>query len=68
MMVEERLKGTIDQIENLVVFENGLFLFRYLFIPLAQETLTQWDNRIAAVCNYVNSTLELIQTKNPQLA
>jgi len=54
MMMEERLKGSIDQIEALIVFEN------------AQETLSQWDNRIATVCNYVNNTLDLIGSKYPQ--
>jgi len=54
MMMEERLKGSIDQIEPLIVFEN------------AQETLSQWDNRIATVCNYVNNTLDLIGSKYPQ--
>jgi len=51
MMVEERLKGTIDQIEGLIIFEN------------AQESLSQWDNRIASACNYVNNILETIGAK-----
>jgi len=51
MMVEERLRGTIDQIEGLIIFEN------------AQESLSQWDNRIASACNYVNNILETIGTK-----
>jgi len=53
MMVEERLRGSIDQIERLVVFEN------------TQESLTQWDNRIACACNYVNSILETVTAKYP---
>jgi len=55
MMVEERLKGSIDQIEGLVVFEN------------AQESLSQWDNRIASACNSVNNILEVIGTKYGQV-
>jgi len=55
MMVEERLKGSIDQIEALIVFEN------------VQESLTQWDNRIASACNYVNSILETITSKYPSV-
>jgi len=55
MMIEERMKGTIDQIEQLIVFEN------------TQETLLQWDARIAASCNYVNSILENVGTKYPEL-
>jgi len=54
MMVEERLKGTIDQIAGLILFENS------------QESLTQWDNRIASACNYVNNILETIGTKYGQ--
>jgi len=55
MMVEERLRGSIDQIEGLVVFEN------------AQESLTQWDNRIASACNSVNNILEVVGTKYGQV-
>jgi len=55
MMIEERLKGTIDQIEQLVIFES------------ARESLSQWDNRIASACNYVNDILETIGTKYPKL-
>jgi len=54
MMVEERLKGAIDQIASLVIFQNS------------QESLTQWDNRIASACNYVNNILETVGTKYSQ--
>jgi len=55
MMLEERLKGSIDQIEQLIVFEN------------TQETLLQWDSRIATTCNYVNSILETVGAKYPEI-
>jgi len=54
MMVEDRLKGSIDQIEGLIIFENS------------QASLTQWDNRIASACNSVNNILETIGTKYSQ--
>jgi len=56
MMVEERLKGTIDQIAGLIVFEN------------AAETLLQWDDRIAQACNQVNRIIDVVSAKYPQLA
>jgi len=55
MMVEERLKGSIDQIEALIVFGQH-----------SQEPLSQWDSRIASACNCVNNILEVIGTKYPQ--
>jgi len=54
MMVEDRLKGSIDQIENLIVFEHS------------QDALLQWDARIAGACNYVNNILEVVGQKYPQ--
>jgi len=55
MMVEDRLRGSIDQIEGLIVFEYH-----------SHDTLTQWDNRIAAACNQVNNILEIMSQKQPQ--
>jgi len=54
MIIEERLKGNIDQIDGLIIFEN------------TQESLTQWDNQIAGACNYVNNILETIGKKYSQ--
>jgi len=54
MMVEDRLKGSIDQIESLIVFEHS------------QDALIQWDGRIASACNYVNNILETIGIKYPE--
>jgi len=55
MMVEDRLKGTIDQIEKLIIFDS------------ATESLGQWDSRIASSCNFVNDILEIIGAKYPKL-
>jgi len=54
MVVEGRLKGTIDQIAGLVLFEIG------------QETLMQWDERIAHTCNSVIDILDAIAIKYPK--
>jgi COP9 signalosome complex subunit 4 len=54
MMVEERLRGSIDQIETLIVFEHS------------QDALLQWDARIAGACNFVNSILESVGQTHPQ--
>jgi len=57
MMVEDRLKGHIDQIEGLIIFEFH-----------STEPLQQWDSRIASACNSVNSILETVLNKYPQIA
>lgn len=54
MMSEERLRGSIDQIDALIVFEN------------AQESLSQWDQQIGHLCNSVNTILEGIEAKHPK--
>ncbi|PRP89712.1 proteasome component region PCI domain-containing protein [Planoprotostelium fungivorum] len=54
MIVEDRLKGHIDQIDNLIVFEHH-----------DNEPLMQWDTSIATSCNYVNKILESISTNLP---
>jgi len=54
MMEEQRLRGSIDQIERLIIFENS------------QESLSQWDTRIASACNSVNNILETVATKYSQ--
>eukprot|EP01119_Soliformovum_irregulare_P005515 TRINITY_DN17270_c0_g1_i1.p1 TRINITY_DN17270_c0_g1~~TRINITY_DN17270_c0_g1_i1.p1 ORF type:complete len:389 (+),score=123.92 TRINITY_DN17270_c0_g1_i1:68-1234(+) len=55
MMVEERLKGTIDQIEGMILFEHST------------ESLMQWDGRVGSVCNYLNNLIDVISEKYPQL-
>jgi len=54
MMAEDRLRGSIDQIDGLLIFEN------------AQESISQWDARVASACNGVNDILERIGSKFPQ--
>lgn len=54
MIMEGRLKGTIDQIARLVLFESG------------QESLIQWDERIAHTCNSVIDILDTIAAKYPK--
>jgi len=54
MMEEQRLRGSIDQIEKLIIFENS------------QESLSQWDTRIASACNSVNNILETVAAKYSQ--
>jgi len=58
MIVEERLKGTIDQIEHLIIFEHG---------RVASEALQQWDSHIVHACTQINNILETIGTKYPNL-
>jgi len=53
MMVEDRMKGSIDQIEELIVFEGAI------------QSLSQWDSRIASTCIAVNDILETIGAKYP---
>lgn len=72
-MVEERLKGSIDQIDGLIVFENGTCdtpacVCEYSLSFVAAESLSQWDSRIAQTCNQVNHILDVITAKYPQLA
>jgi len=54
MIMESRLKGTIDQVAHLVLFESG------------QESLIQWDERIAHTCNSVIDILDTIASKYPK--
>lgn len=54
MMVENRLKGTIDQIDKLIQFETE------------GGSLYLWDRHIEAACHAVNSIIENLATKYPQ--
>jgi len=51
MIMEGRLKANIDQIAGLVLFESG------------QQSLLQWDERIAHTCNSVIDILDTVGTK-----
>eukprot|EP01100_Stratorugosa_tubuloviscum_P014722 TRINITY_DN801_c2_g1_i1.p1 TRINITY_DN801_c2_g1~~TRINITY_DN801_c2_g1_i1.p1 ORF type:complete len:384 (-),score=172.49 TRINITY_DN801_c2_g1_i1:89-1240(-) len=48
MIFEERLKGRIDQLDNLIYFENE------------KNTIVQWDHQIASACYAANRAIELI--------
>eukprot|EP01102_Stenamoeba_stenopodia_P014030 TRINITY_DN4626_c0_g1_i1.p1 TRINITY_DN4626_c0_g1~~TRINITY_DN4626_c0_g1_i1.p1 ORF type:complete len:393 (-),score=101.61 TRINITY_DN4626_c0_g1_i1:74-1252(-) len=55
MIAETRLKGTIDQIDQLIEFYHE------------GDVLSQWDTHIERACQAVNSILETITVKYPQL-
>ncbi|KAM9979142.1 hypothetical protein ACTFIZ_000480 [Dictyostelium cf. discoideum] len=53
MVCEERLIGSIDQIERLIQFEN------------VGDSLTQWDKKIEGLCIHMNNIIESI-SKYPE--
>ncbi|KAL6069511.1 COP9 signalosome complex subunit 4 [Balamuthia mandrillaris] len=55
MMVEGRMKGSIDQIDKLIQFENE------------GGPLHLWDSHIEGACHAVNTILEHLTTKYPEL-
>jgi len=55
MIMENRLKGSIDQIHAVIYFEHNT------------ESLNQWDQRIAHACASVNDILETVSLRNPTL-
>lgn len=56
MMSEERMSGSIDQIDQLIQFEN------------VGDSITVWNNHIESVCHHANHILEAISKKYPQYA
>jgi COP9 signalosome complex subunit 4 len=54
MMAEERMRGSIDQIDQLIQFEN------------VGDSITMWDNQIEHVCQHANNILEMITSKYPE--
>jgi len=56
MMSEERMKGSIDQIDQLIQFEN------------AGENITVWNAHIENVCHHANNIIEVITSKYPAFA
>eukprot|EP01104_Vermistella_antarctica_P017252 TRINITY_DN6089_c0_g2_i1.p1 TRINITY_DN6089_c0_g2~~TRINITY_DN6089_c0_g2_i1.p1 ORF type:complete len:391 (+),score=111.00 TRINITY_DN6089_c0_g2_i1:129-1301(+) len=56
MIGESRMNGTIDQIEQLLVFEHE------------GDRLTVWDRHIERVCSSVNTIIEQISAKYPSYA
>jgi len=55
MISEERLKGSIDQIDRLITFES------------VADSINAWDKRIEGICHYVNLILDDVQEKFPAL-
>eukprot|EP01065_Artemidia_motanka_P038405 TRINITY_DN47257_c0_g1_i1.p1 TRINITY_DN47257_c0_g1~~TRINITY_DN47257_c0_g1_i1.p1 ORF type:complete len:430 (+),score=163.03 TRINITY_DN47257_c0_g1_i1:53-1291(+) len=53
MLIEDRLKGTIDQIENVLVFQDD------------SNVLTQWDQQINSACNTVSKVCDRICAEYP---
>ncbi|CAL5223938.1 g6541 [Coccomyxa viridis] len=51
MIAEERLKGSVDQVDGLLCFETDT------------EGLQQWDEQIGLVCNRLNTILESAAAK-----
>lgn len=54
MMVENRLKGSIDQIDKLIYFETE------------GGSLHLWDRHIEGACHTINTIVENLRTKYPQ--
>jgi len=54
MVIEERLIGTIDQIERLIQFENT-----------GSDSLSMWDKKIESICIHMNNIIESI-SKYPE--
>lgn len=55
MIVEGRMKGSIDQIDQLIQFEGQ------------GDYLSSWDSRIERACNTVNNILELVHSRYPSI-
>jgi len=54
MMSEERMSGSIDQIDQLIQFEN------------LGDSITVWNDHIESLCHHANHLLEAIGAKYPQ--
>jgi len=54
MIVEDRLRGKIDQIEKLLYFQTGT------------DAHQVWDSHIEAACSTVNSVIDVLSAKYPQ--
>jgi hypothetical protein len=82
MMVESRLKGSIDQIDKLIQFETGMCRFLrprhradvhsllpppIFHVPCAEGgSLYLWDRHIESACHAVNIIVENLGVKYPQ--
>ncbi|GAQ90122.1 hypothetical protein KFL_006030050 [Klebsormidium nitens] len=56
MVAQDRMKGSIDQVEGIIQFETET------------EEIKQWDHQIAAVCFAVNGILDNMQKKGMAIA
>ena len=54
MIVEDRLRGKIDQIEKLLHFQTNV------------DAHQVWDSHIEAACSTVNSVIDVLSAKYPQ--
>jgi len=55
MIHENRMNGTIDQIDGIIQFENE------------GENLQTWDRQIESICRTVGSLVESVQKKHPEI-
>eukprot|EP00245_Coleochaete_scutata_P009413 TRINITY_DN3090_c0_g1_i1.p1 TRINITY_DN3090_c0_g1~~TRINITY_DN3090_c0_g1_i1.p1 ORF type:complete len:401 (+),score=100.64 TRINITY_DN3090_c0_g1_i1:15-1217(+) len=56
MISEDRMRGSIDQVEGIIEFENDI------------EGLQQWDQQIASVCQALNGVLDTMVKKGMPIA
>jgi COP9 signalosome complex subunit 4 len=51
MISEDRMRGSIDQVEGIIHFENDI------------EELQQWDHQIVSICQALNDVLDSMVKK-----
>jgi COP9 signalosome complex subunit 4 len=56
MIAEERMQGSIDQIESLIQFQN------------VSGVMTQWDEQISSACSFVSRICDEVIKKHPEYA
>jgi COP9 signalosome complex subunit 4 len=67
MITEKRLNASIDQTEDILIFENGNIGSGSTGNDTPGEALTSWDERIRDLCNDVTETVDTIFKKYPAL-
>ena len=67
MITEKRLNASIDQTEDILIFENGNIGSGSTGNDTPEEALTSWDERIRDLCNDVTETVDTIFKKYPAL-
>ncbi len=69
MIAEERMKGSIDQIDNILTFENGSIndncLQSVLTLTWADDPITLWSQGVEGVCQAANDIAEAITARYP---